>query len=132
MELKKSIQERKSEFKNSLSKFLDKYDKDLLNAFYGYWTEHNENGKKMRFEYAKNQPFNIGRRLGTWKAGQKKKKRDEKWNCKGAAKYNNSKADNAYEDDPGSIDVLHRNLLLSLSKTLTCDRFVLIFEKNAA
>lgn len=53
-------------FKNSLSPFLDIYGKDMLNEFFWYWTEKNDNGKKMRFEYSKNQPFNIDRRLTTW------------------------------------------------------------------
>ena len=66
-EKEKDIYNRKVEFKNSLYRFLDKYDKDMLNNFYQYWTEHNEGGKKMRFEYAKNQPFNATRRLATWK-----------------------------------------------------------------
>jgi hypothetical protein len=38
----------------------------MLIEFRDYWTEHNDNGKKMRFEYAKNQPFNVSRRLATW------------------------------------------------------------------
>ena len=74
-----SIDKRKSEFKNSLSFFLNDFDKDLLNDFYSYWTEHNEKGKKMRFEMSKNQPFNVKRRLGTflknrnkWKGKNKK------------------------------------------------------------
>jgi len=69
---KKTIEERKAEFKNSLHPFLESYSKDLLNDFYSYWTEHNETGKKMRFEYAKNQPFNILRRLSTWKKNEVK------------------------------------------------------------
>ena len=34
-------------------------------AFVGYWSEHGDNDKKMRFE--KEKSFGIGRRLGTWK-----------------------------------------------------------------
>lgn len=73
----KSIEDRKTEFKNSLYNFLDKYNKDMLNNFYQYWTEHNEGGKKMRFEYAKNQPFNITRRLATWKLKDSEHKREK-------------------------------------------------------
>ena len=68
---KKSIIDRKAEFKNSLLPFLEEFGKDLLNNFFEYWTEHNEKGKKMRFEYAKNQPFNNTRRLATWAKRQK-------------------------------------------------------------
>ena len=47
--------------------YLTDYGKQTLNNFFLYWSEHNENGKKMRFEYSKNQPFNPARRLATWK-----------------------------------------------------------------
>ena len=47
----------------------DKYSVDMLNAFYSYWTESSENGKKMRFE--KQPVFNVKRRLETWKAREK-------------------------------------------------------------
>lgn len=67
---KKSIEERKKEFAEELREFLEKYGKDMLNDFYKYWTEHNNKGRKMRFEMSKNQPFNIGRRLVTWKRKQ--------------------------------------------------------------
>jgi hypothetical protein len=45
--------------------------------FISYWTEHNENGKKMRLEMSKNQPFNIKRRLATWKRMSKNNKQDD-------------------------------------------------------
>lgn len=62
----KDIMSRKQIFATSLEPYLENYGKEMLNEFYHYWTEHNDNGKKMRFEYAKNQPFNVSRRLVTW------------------------------------------------------------------
>lgn len=67
---KKDIEDRKTEFKNSLSTFLNNYSKDLLNDFFKYWTEHGEKDKKMRFE--KEKSFGISRRLETWKRNQEK------------------------------------------------------------
>lgn len=64
--VKDILNKRKAGFKKSLHPFLERYGSDLLNEFYGYWTEHNPKGKKMRFEYSKNQPFDINRRLQTW------------------------------------------------------------------
>jgi len=61
-----NIESRKLAFSKQLNPFLDKYGKPLLKDFLEYWCEHNENGKKMRFEMSKNQPFNISRRLSTW------------------------------------------------------------------
>jgi hypothetical protein len=60
------LNKRKVQFKKLLNPFLEKYGSNLLKDFYSYWSEHNINGKKMRFEYSKNQPFDINRRLQTW------------------------------------------------------------------
>jgi len=55
----KDIKYRKEEFKNSLKPFLKGYSKEVLNNFYEDWTEIKGNGKKMKFEYSKNQPFDY-------------------------------------------------------------------------
>ena len=60
----KSVKERKKDFVEKLKPFLDKYGKDMLNDFYRYWTEMNDNGKKMRFEMEK--VFQVSARLVTW------------------------------------------------------------------
>ncbi len=60
------LKDRKLKFAESLQPYLVKYGRENLNDFFNYWTEHNEQGKKMRYEYAKNQPFNVSRRLLTW------------------------------------------------------------------
>ena len=49
----------------------NQFPAQMLSEFVDYWTESNDNGKKMRFEYSKNQPFNIDRRLATWNKRQK-------------------------------------------------------------
>ena len=67
----KPIEDRKYEFENKCGKYSDEYYTETLMDFISYWTEANDGAKKMRFEMAKNQPFNIGRRLGTWKKNQK-------------------------------------------------------------
>jgi hypothetical protein len=59
-----SIIDRKLKFSTTLIPFLETYDRDLIRAFYDYWTEHGENDKKMRFE--KEKSFGLGRRLATW------------------------------------------------------------------
>ncbi len=63
------IKKRKADFQKSLLPFWDEYDKDLLNDFFGYWTEHGEKDKKMRFE--KEKSFGLSRRLATWKKREK-------------------------------------------------------------
>ena len=60
----KGIEERKKDFSKSLALFFNKYDPNDLKDFYGYWTEHGANDKKMRFE--KEKSFGLQRRLATW------------------------------------------------------------------
>ena len=43
---------------------MEQYGKALIREFFDYWTEHNENGRKMRFE--KEKTFEISRRLARW------------------------------------------------------------------
>lgn len=61
---KMQLENRKLLFVEKLTPFVGKYEKEMLNEFYFYWTEKNENGKKMRFEMQK--VFEYGRRLSTW------------------------------------------------------------------
>ena len=61
---KPTIEERKIVFKEKLKSFLDTYSRDMLNDFFFYWTEHNPDGQKMRFEMEK--VFDVKRRLKTW------------------------------------------------------------------
>lgn len=48
------------------------YPDEMLRKFFDYWTEKNENGKKMRFE--KEKVFDIKRRLATWASRDKEYK----------------------------------------------------------
>jgi len=79
--VKKSKEERAEIFKRkiidyskgigSMKTHKAAYPDEMLKEFFSYWTESNEGAKKMRFELAKNQPFQISRRLATWKKNQK-------------------------------------------------------------
>ena len=64
--------DKEAVFKKTLLTFQDKFDVELLKEFFYYWTEKSDNGKKMRFELSKNQPFNTARRLSTWKKNENK------------------------------------------------------------
>jgi hypothetical protein len=65
-----NIEERKVNFANSLKPYLSIYGKDMLNDFYGYWTQHGEKDKKFLAE--KQKSFGIERRLETWKRNESK------------------------------------------------------------
>lgn len=67
------LKERKKRFANSLRPYLQKYGVDMLNAFYLYWTQVNEGGRKMHFE--KQRTFQIPNRLAAWKRNNYGKER---------------------------------------------------------
>jgi hypothetical protein len=66
--MEKTIEQRANDFKEKLAPFLKDFGRDTLNDFFYYWTEHNEGGRKMRFEMQK--VFNVKRRLATWKRNE--------------------------------------------------------------
>lgn len=66
---KLTIDQRKLDFKKSIDPYIQNYSPEMLNSFFSYWTEKNENGKKMRFEMQK--VFEVGKRLATWNKNDK-------------------------------------------------------------
>lgn len=66
---KKSIEERKREFYNSLTPYVEEFSKQTVRDFYEYWSEHGKNDRKFRKE--KEKSFSIERRLKTWKEREK-------------------------------------------------------------
>ena len=64
-----SIEIREKNFYQKISEFKDIYHKEMLRAFYDYWTEKNPSGKKMRFEMQKT--FELSKRLAYWKNNDK-------------------------------------------------------------
>lgn len=70
--VKDTKEKRALKFAASVKEF-EKYDLKMLEAFIDYWTESNEGSNVLRFEMSKNQPFNITRRLVTWKTNEKPK-----------------------------------------------------------
>jgi len=64
-------EERAKFFMGKVAAFTNQYPKEMLRAFYNYWTEMNEGGKKLRHETQK--IFNIERRLITWNNNDKKR-----------------------------------------------------------
>ena len=58
------IEARSQIFKDSLLKYKDKHQVNMLKEFYNYWTEPNQSKTKMRFELEKT--WSLDRRLETW------------------------------------------------------------------
>ncbi len=76
-----------------------KYDQEMLEAFFNYWSEKNKAGKKMRFELEK--VFEISKRLATWKTNQSKFKKHE---ISGA---NNNRGNKFPNNDWDQADKVH-------------------------
>ena len=59
-----SLQKRAKIFYDSLIPFLSDYPKEMVRAFYDYWSEPNKSKTKMRFEIERT--WETSRRLATW------------------------------------------------------------------
>ena len=64
---------RKKEFYQSLVPYLERYEKEMLRAFFDYWSEMNPSETKMRFET--NKTWEVAKRLASW---EKKERFDGK------------------------------------------------------
>lgn len=58
------LEERKRNFGLKLADYEPQYGREMILKFFNYWTEHNENGRKCRWEMQK--VFNLKLRLKTW------------------------------------------------------------------
>lgn len=75
-----AILSRKEDFYQSLIPFVDKYPKDMIRAFFDYWSEMNKSCTKMRFEQ---QPtWEVAKRLATWASRNNQFNRDNGTNRK--------------------------------------------------
>lgn len=71
---------RKEDFYQSLVPFVGKYEKDMIRAFFDYWSEMNKSCTKMRFEQ---QPtWEVAKRLATWASRNNQFNRDNGTNRK--------------------------------------------------
>ena len=67
-----SLADRTEKFKEELTQFVGKYGKDMVFAFFDYWSEPNPSKTKMRFEMQKT--WDIAKRLRTWERRNNEKR----------------------------------------------------------
>lgn len=67
---------RKEDFYQSLIPYVDKYGKEMLRAFFDYWSEMNASKTKMRFE--KQPTWELSKRLATWANNEKKYEKNQR------------------------------------------------------
>lgn len=66
---KGNVEKRKTDFYNSLIPYLQQYPKEMIRAFFDYWSELNKSRTKMRFENEKT--WETPKRLMTWASKEK-------------------------------------------------------------
>ena len=71
-EIQQDLVRRQKEFYDSLIPFLDQYGKDLLRAFYNYWSQPNKSGTKMNYELQKT--WDLRKRLQMWQSNERHQK----------------------------------------------------------
>lgn len=59
-----SLLDRTQKFKDELTPFVEQYGKDMIRAFFDYWSEPNKAKTKMRYEMQKT--WDVSGRLRTW------------------------------------------------------------------
>lgn len=67
-----SLSDRTQKFKDELTPFVEKYGKDMIFAFFDYWSESNPSKTKMKFEMQKT--WNTAGRLRTWERRSNEKR----------------------------------------------------------
>lgn len=67
---KKTIEDAQNDFYNSLIPYVSVYGKEMIRAFYDYWTEPNKSKTKMRFQMEKT--WDVSRRLARWEKNNNK------------------------------------------------------------
>ena len=93
-----TLEVRKHAFGEKLIPYMKQYGKALIREFFDYWTEHNENGKKMRFE--KEKTFEISRRLARWSKNNSSNSKSSISNLPVGMNLQNSNNDERYKLDP--------------------------------
>lgn len=71
---KENIKKREQDFYETLVPFFDDYGKEMVEAFFRYWSEPNKSLTRMRFELEKT--WDVKRRLRTWSDNQCKYNRN--------------------------------------------------------
>ncbi|MEG1334750.1 MAG: hypothetical protein RSD11_13960, partial [Bacteroides sp.] len=67
-----SLSDRNQKFKDELTSFVEQYGKEMIRAFFDYWSEPNKTNTKMRFELEKT--WNLSGRLRTWERRSNEKR----------------------------------------------------------
>ena len=98
-----AIEARRDKLQDEMRKYANQYSREMLNAFYQYWSEPNQKNTKMRFELEKT--WLLSSRLATWEERENNyKKNSYGKNFTNTAKLSNETIRNIVEsNDAGSF-----------------------------
>lgn len=91
----KSIEERQKAFYDTLRPYVNKYPKEMLRAFYDWWSEPNRRRTKLRVELEKT--WDLPRRLATWN------RKDEERKFNNTNNGNNNQRNNGAEQRASEV-----------------------------
>ena len=77
----KNLIERQELFRQMVDDYDGQYGREMLDAFYNYWSEPTQNGEKMRFELQ--ETWEVGRRLESWHSRDSKYKQNKNFRSEG-------------------------------------------------
>jgi len=90
-----TIDIRKLKFAETLKPYLEKYGKEMLNDFFGYWTEPNKSNTKFRQELQRT--WSLSRRLSTWSANNNNFHKQQKQSTVSSPNQNHGNPKDLYE-----------------------------------
>ena len=91
----RSIEERQKAFYDTLRPYVNKYPKEMLRAFYDWWSEPNRRRTKLRVELEKT--WDLPRRLATWN------RKDEERKFNNTNNGNNNQRNNGAEQRASEV-----------------------------
>lgn len=102
LDKKKKIEDAQKDFYNSLVPYVSVYGKEMIRAFYDYWTEPNKSKTKMRFQMERT--WDLERRLARW---EKNNRNNNNTNNYGRFKTNSDAFDESVKESNKFSQKLH-------------------------
>jgi hypothetical protein len=95
---------RKKDFGKNLVPYMEKYGKEMIRAFFDYWSEMNKSETKMRFE--KQPTWEVAKRLATWANKEKFNGRNKNADTSFSGPFNTTNEEDGTNADSAGIKEL--------------------------
>ena len=97
----KTLEERQRDFYDEVAQYVGKYDKEMLRAFYDYWSEPTQNKKHPKMRKDTERTWATGGRLATWyrRQNETQNTNNQQFNNKNYGTNQNSNRRNGLTDE---------------------------------